>query len=107
VLDISNLEQDLDTAYFLEDNKVLFATPYNITSANSIRNKQSFVLDSGSTRYIISSKSLFNTFSNYTSSIIWGDNSTIYSKGIGNVVINIANDKQLLLKDCLYIPTFS
>jgi hypothetical protein len=60
VLDISNLEQDLDTTYFSEDNKVLFATPYNITSANSIRNKQSFVLDLGSTRYIISSKSLFN-----------------------------------------------
>ena len=70
MLDISNLEQDLDTAYFSEDNKVLFATPHNITSANSIRNKQSFVLDSGSTRHIISSKSLFNTFSNYTSSII-------------------------------------
>jgi hypothetical protein len=29
VLDISNLEQDLDTAYFSEDNKVLFATPSN------------------------------------------------------------------------------
>jgi hypothetical protein len=58
VLDISNLEQDLDTAYFSEDKKVIFATPYNITSANSIRNKQSFVLDLGFTRYIISSKSL-------------------------------------------------
>jgi hypothetical protein len=65
------------------------------------------MLDSRSIRHIISNKVLFYTFSNYTSSIIWGDNSTISSKGIGEVIIKLSNNKQITLKNCLYILTFT
>ena len=64
-----------------------------------------FVLDTGTTRHIISNKDYFNSLRDCKQKVSWGSAKSMDIKGKGNLYITFKDSKvSLILENCLFMP---
>jgi len=96
----SNSQDDFELDLDMMDTEQVL-----ITNQNNPKKEANFILDSGSTRHIITKKEYFVTYKDSYTKINWGNNTSIDSIGIGNVELVIKGNK-IVLEDCLFVPSF-
>lgn len=108
----SDIEDLIDLDYEQPEIQVYITNnPYNINSIKTITNKNiglnstSFILDTGATRHVICNKELFNYYTDFITTVNWGEAGSLSTTGSGNVIIQFIDTKKLYyLQNCLYIP---
>ena len=64
-----------------------------------------FVLDSGSTKHVITKKEYFTSYKDFRGKIGWGTSASCNTIRIGNVkLVNKGN--KIILENCLHVPDF-
>ena len=104
---ISNPSNEQEEDDFKIDLNLMDTEEVLITNKNPQPNQKgaNFVLDSGSTKHLITKKEYFISYKDSYGKIGWGTDALIDYIGIGNVeLVNKGN--KIVLENCLYAPNF-
>ena len=86
-----------DQSQLAEEEELAFTTSVDL-------DKNTWLLDSGTTRHICAFKELFSELRPYNTVLNWGKAIKIPVKWIGTVRLNFQSNSRAILRDCLFVP---
>lgn len=83
----------------------LVETEFALLTKDELKDQNLWVLDSGASRHICSTKALFSDLRPYQTTLNWGNISNIPVKWQGNVRVRFrSTGRTATIQDCLYVP---